>query len=140
MKRILADPLFAFLVMSFLIFLYYAAVHNDSDQIDDSIVMTDSDIDRLIDIYKRTWNSPPDSIALKRLIDQELKNEIFYKEGLKMNLDHNDEIIRRRLVQKYEFLMKDISDSVQPVEEQLIAYYELHKNNYQTEVKYSMQQ
>ena len=141
MKRILSDPLFAFLIISFLIFGYFAMVNDNSDLRDSSIVMTDSDIERLIDIYQRTWNNPPDSIALKRLIDQELKNEIFYKEGLKMNLDHNDEIIRRRLVQKYEFLMKDIiSDSVQPEESQLKEYYQLNQERYQTETSYSMEQ
>ena len=140
MKRIISDPLFAFLILSLFIFIYYAFVSDDPNRLDNTIVMTDHDIDRLIDIYQRTWSAAPDSLALRRLIDQELKNEIFYSEGLKMNLDHNDEIIRRRLVQKYEFLIKDISDNSPPTDEQLKEYYELHRERYLTEANYTMSQ
>ncbi len=140
MKRINSDPLFAFLILSLGIFIYHALVSDDTDRIDDKIVMTDHDIDRLIDIYQRTWSAAPDSIALQRLIDQELKNEIFYNEGLKMNLDHNDEIIRRRLVQKYEFLIKDISDNADPTDAQVQEFYRQHQERYQSEASYTMSQ
>lgn len=140
MKRIIFDPLFAFLILSLFIFIYHTIVSDDADRIDDTIIMTDHDVDRLIDIYQRTWSAAPDSIALQRLIDQELKNEIFYNEGLKMNLDHNDEIIRRRLVQKYEFLIKDISDNSEPTHAQIQDYYKQHEERYQTEARYTMRQ
>lgn len=140
MKRIISDPLFTFLILSLFIFIYYAYVSDDTNHLDNTIVMTDHDIDRLIDIYQRTWSAAPDSLALRRLIDQELKNEIFYSEGLKMNLDHNDEIIRRRLVQKYEFLIKDISDNSSPTVEQLKKYYKRHQERYLTEANYTMSQ
>ncbi len=140
MKRIFSDPLFAFLILSLFLFIYYSVVSDDTDRIDDTIIITDHDVDRLIDVYHRTWNAAPDSLALQRLIDQELKNEIFYNEGLKMNLDHNDEIIRRRLVQKYEFLIKDISDQTSPTETQLKDYHQLHQDQYQTAASYTLSQ
>ena len=139
-QRIIRDPLFVFLLLSIAIFFYYNVIIDPEETDDNVVVLTDGDIDRLVDIYQRTWSSPPDSLSLRRLIDQEIRNEIFYNEGLKMNLDHNDEIIRRRLVQKYEFLIKDLSDNVAPTEEQLKSFYQEHIHRYQSQATYTFEQ
>ncbi len=139
MNRVLKDPLFSFLLLSLLVFLYYGLVADDRDQSKDLIVIQDRDVDRLIDLYQRTWNSAPDEQTLKELLNKEIKTEIFYQEGLKMNLDHNDEIIRRRLVQKYEFLIKDISEYISPTDEELRAFYNLREDNYLTDELYSFE-
>lgn len=139
-QRIIRDPLFVFLLLSVAIFFYYSVVTDPEETGDNVVVLTDGDIDRLVDVYQRTWNSPPDSLALTRLIEQEIRNEIFYNEGLKMNLDHNDEIIRRRLVQKYEFLIKDLSDNTGATEEQLESFYQDEIQRYQSQPLFTFEQ
>ena len=57
-----------------------------------------------------------------------------------MQLDHNDEIIRRRLKQKYEFLVKDLADSQQPNEAALKAFYEEKSELYKEPTKLSFSQ
>ena len=83
---------------------------------------------------------PPDSASLTKLLAEEVKAEVFYREALRMQLDHNDEIIRRRLKQKYEFLVKDLADSQQPSVAELKRFYAEHREFYQAPSKLSFTQ
>ena len=56
------------------------------------------------------------------IIDNLIKEEILYHEALKLGLDQNDKIIKRRLIQKLEFYKE--SENLNKVkEENLIEYY-----------------
>ena len=57
------------------------------------------------------------------LIDQYVRETIFYREALAMGLDRDDTIIRRRLAQKLEFLSEDLVATVPPTEAELSAYF-----------------
>ena len=83
---------------------------------------------------------PPDSATLTKLLQEEVKAEVLYREALRMNLDHNDEIIRRRLKQKYEFLVKDLADNQSPNNNELKRFYEEHPVLYQAPAKLSFTQ
>jgi len=57
-----------------------------------------------------------------------------------MNLDHNDEIIKRRLSQKMQFLSNDIAALSEPTDEILKAYYKENSDKYLTPITYSLYQ
>ncbi|WP_223154807.1 peptidyl-prolyl cis-trans isomerase [Aestuariibaculum sediminum] len=58
-----------------------------------------------------------------------------------MNLDHNHEIVNRRLAQKKEFLGQDLTGLLAPAtEENLMAYFDKNKDTYVTPYKYSLYQ
>ncbi len=138
LSKILKDPLFSFVIIAGLIFLLYSALSTGESALEENyIVITDEDIDRLITSYQRTWNEAPDTTALHRLINEEIKSSIYYNEGLRLNLDHNDEIIRRRLVQKYEFLMEDLIGGQDPSEKDLKVFYEDNKDLYKSLIEFS---
>ena len=61
---------------------------------------------------------------MKAIIDRHLRQEVFYREALRMGLDKNDDIIRTRLAQKMEAVSSDLSLLMQPpTEEQLRAFH-----------------
>ena len=141
MKKILAEPLVHFILLGGLLFIIYGFLNrNEDNPEEDTIYIEDTDIERLVQAYRQNWNTLPDSITLHNLLQEEIKSEIFYREALRMQLDHNDEIIRRRLKQKYEFLIKDLSDMQQPTEEILRTFYKEHPNNYKSANKISFGQ
>ena len=74
---------------------------------------------------------------MDKLIAAEVKTEIYYREALRLGLAENDEIIRRRLKQKYEFLIKDNAIIEEPTDQQLKEFYDLNKDNYLEPGKYS---
>ncbi len=141
MQKILKEPLFHFLLIGGGLFFLYSFLNPSAEQLENNVIrIEESDVQRLIKAYQQNWNAPPDSATLKSLLKEEIKAEVFYREALRMQLDHNDEIIRRRLKQKYEFLVKDLADSQQPSEVALQTFYEKNGDLYQEPTKYSFSQ
>ena len=141
MQKILKEPLVHFLLIGASLFCLYSFLNPSAEQLENKVIrIEESDVTRLVKAYQQNWNAPPDSATLKSLLKEEIKAEVFYREALRMQLDHNDEIIRRRLKQKYEFLVKDLADSQQPSEAALQFFYEENGNLYKERVKYSFSQ
>lgn len=133
MNKLLREPLFHFLLLGGLLFALYSFLNKDEvDPEDYTIHITQSDVDRLVKAYQKNWNASPDSTTLAAIIEEEVNTELLYREALRMNLDHNDEIIRRRLKQKFEFLVKDLVSLEQASETDLQAFYKEHPKFYQS--------
>lgn len=94
------------------------------------IAITQDQIHSLAENYRLQHGGFPTSQQLQALVNDFIKEEIFYRQAQKLGLDANDEIIRRRLVQKYEFLEEDLSMPAEPTEPQLRNYYEQHLDRY----------
>lgn len=141
MQKIIKEPLVQFLLIGGALFFLYSFLNPSTEGVDNNLIsIDDSDVKRLIKSYEKTWNAPPDSTTLSNLVSEEIKSEVFYREAIRMQLDHNDEIIRRRLKQKYEFLVKDLANNLQPSEADLSDYYEEHTDQYLEPVKLSFSQ
>lgn len=109
MSRLLRDPLVHFLLGGLLLFGLYAQV-GDGPERRDRVVVGEAEVERLATTFARTWMRPPTRAELDGLIDDFITEEILYREALKLGLDRNDLVIRRRLRQKMEFLAQDLSD------------------------------
>lgn len=139
-KQIINESFFHFFIGGVLIFLlYYALNPIELGPNNNTIIIDEDDINRLSVQYEQSWNYKPDKSTTEQLIRQEIQNEILYREALRMNLDHNDEIIQRRLKQKFEFLIKDLIDHELPTEEQLKEYYKTNSDKYFTDKTISFQ-
>ncbi len=133
-KTIIKEPLVHFLLLGALIFMVHSWLNRGQNQPEDAeIIIQDSDIERLAKAYQQSWSTLPDTSVLKKLLLEDVHAEMLYREALRLNLDHNDEIIRRRLKQKYEFLVKDLAVQNIPTEEDLQAFYQENTSNYQSD-------
>lgn len=139
MKKLIKEPLAHFVVLGILLFLLYGLVNKKTDS-RDYIVIDDFDLESIISSWEMQWKRLPTERELKNLIEQNIKQEIFYQEALKMNLDHNDEIIKRRLSQKMQFLSNDLATINEPTDEELMRYYDKNFKKYLTPYKYSFYQ
>ena len=61
---------------------------------------------------------------------RDVHDEILYRQGLALKLDQDDMIVRRRVVQKMQFLMQDLNPPAEPTVAQLQAYYDAHAAKY----------
>ena len=59
---------------------------------------------QLVQVFAKTWQRPPTPEELRGLIDAYIKEEVYYREALKLGLDRDDTLIRRRMQQKLEFV------------------------------------
>ena len=107
--RLVREPLVHFLLLGGLLFgAWYA--FNDQPPISDSnrIVLDEAQVASLAATFQRTWLRLPSHEELAGLVKDRIKEEILYREALALGLDRDDQVIRRRLRQKMEFVSTDL--------------------------------
>jgi hypothetical protein len=65
-------------------------------------------------------------------VDTHIRNEILYREGVAMGLDRNDEVIKRRVLQKLEVFSEETSALGPPTHAELNAYLQKNAASYAT--------
>ncbi len=140
MKRILTEPLVHFLLIGALLFVGFALLQSDDQSMETTIVVTDSDIKILKADFERTWQRPPRETELEGLIEEKIREEIAYREGLALGLDRDDPYIRRRLRMKLELMLEDISAQGSPADEVLQKFLYDNREKFRQEPRYSLSQ
>ena len=132
MKKWCKEPLLHFLMIGALIFVLFSIVNNDEMTVSNNkIVVSTDDIERLSSNWSRKWNRPPTVIELQGLVESFIREEVYYREALALGLDQNDTILRRRLMQKMEFLSNDLAELNTPDETALNDYFLDHQDKYE---------
>lgn len=138
MKKILKEPLLHFLVIGALIFIIFSVINKEEVNLDGKkIVVSAGDIERLSANWAKKRNRPPTEQELKGLVESYIREEIYYREALALGLDQDDSILRRRLMQKMEFLSNDLADLSNPDETVLNDYFLGHQDKYQLPARIS---
>jgi hypothetical protein len=123
-KKLYKEPLLHFLIIGALIFVIFSMVSKDEVNVSSNkIVVTAADIERLSAAWAKKWNRPPTETELNGLLESFIKEEVYYREALALGLDKDDTILRRRLMQKMEFLSNDLAELNQPDETTLNKYF-----------------
>ncbi len=138
-KDLWREPLVHFLAAGALIFALDAALPRDQAE-GNQIVVSLEQVEQLALLWERTWGRPPTDQELQGSVRDYIKNEVYYREALKLGLDVNDQVIRRRLRQKLEFFVVEESSGQAPSREVLEAWYEEHSQNYLVPAEYTFEQ
>lgn len=138
MEKLSKEPLLHFLVIGALIFVIYSVVNNEKSAKDGNrIVVSSGDIERLSANWSKKWNRQPTDTELKGLVESYIKEEVYYREALALGLDQDDTVLRRRLMQKMEFLTNDLADLNNPDEKDLNDYLIAHQDKYELPARIS---
>jgi peptidyl-prolyl cis-trans isomerase C len=130
-KRCLRQPLLHFLIAGFALFVLYGGLHRSTvNQDPQRIEITPEVVQRIAISWLARWQRPASEQQLQGLIDEYVKEEILYREALKLGLDKDDTIIRRRLAQKMDFLAEDVASLREPAPGVLEAWYNQHQDQY----------
>jgi hypothetical protein len=127
--RLLRQPLLHFLLLGAAIFALNAWLGRGGDQ-SRTITITAADVARMADVWERQWRRPPTDAELRGLVDQQIHEEIFYREALAQGLDKDDIIVRRRLAQKLEFLAEDLTADPVPTQADLDTFFAANPERY----------
>jgi len=131
LKKWLREPLLHFLLIGALLFVAYGLQNDGISDQSKRIVFTQADINRLSLLWEKQRQRPPTQAELGGLIEQQVREQVFYREALAMGLDQNDAIVRRRLAQKVEFISADIAAQVEPSETELADYLASHSDKFE---------
>jgi hypothetical protein len=128
MKAVAREPLFHFLALGLLIWLGGGYWHAHHDR--HTIHIGSAHRRRIAAAYLRQFGQAPTPGQVQGLLERYIREEIFLREGLALQLDQDDEIVRRRIVQKYEFLQTDLRVPQQPDPGSLERWFEKNKQRY----------
>ena len=108
LRRLVREPLVHFLVLGAHVLRLSSGAGRDSPISGDTeIVVTQADIDRIAAGFATTWQRPPSDTELQGAINDYVREEVLYRAGLRLGLDKDDTIVRRRIRQKMEFFFED---------------------------------
>ena len=96
----------------------------------------ESEVARLGALWQTQTGAEATDAELRNLIESWLREEIYYREAVRLSLDRDDTIVRRRLVQKLRFLT-EAETTADPTEAGLRAWFEAHRADYRFPDRYS---
>lgn len=139
MHKLLKEPLIHFLGGALLVFGFFWATGTNRDPADYAINIGESDIARMKAGWVQNFRRPPSEKELDGLIEQQIVEEIYYREALRLGLDRNDPIIRRRLFTKMRFLNDQDGGDSEPSDAELQEWMEQNPDKYRLSSSYDLQ-
>lgn len=130
MNAWLSEPVVHFVAAGLVLFAASKMLGTDDNA--HVIVITPQREAQLASRYALQFGASPSTATLSQLVAQEIEEEILFRHGVALGLDRDDEIVRRRVVQKMQFLLHDIQAPPEPREVELSAYFEQHADRYVT--------
>jgi peptidyl-prolyl cis-trans isomerase C len=122
--RWLREPLVHFLLIGAAIFAIYGYLHlGQSASTSYRIVLSLDDLKQLDISFMSQWHRQPTPQEFRGLVEEFIRQEILYREGLAMGLDKDDTIVKRRMAQKMQFLAEDVATAHEPTTEELQTWY-----------------
>jgi len=137
-RALLREPLTHFLLFGAMIFIAAHAIEARSKRY--AITVSDADIARIVNSYQQQYGAPPSPDQVHTMVDNYIREEIFLREGLALGLDQNDEIVRRRVAQKYDFVQQDMATPREPGQAELANWFTANKARFALPEKRSFEQ
>ncbi len=139
--KLVREPLVHFVLIGAGVFALYALVAgDDQDATRGTIVVTEGRVQQLAQVFAKTWQRSPSPEELRGLVDAYIKEEVYYREALKIGLERDDTLIRRRMQQKMEFVTEPADEVLQPDDTTLQAYLDAHKADFRVEPRFAFEQ
>ncbi len=129
MPRWLRDPLVVFVLLGIGVFALDGWLAG-SETARPVIEITPAEVERLRARWIAQWGREPTEPELQTLIDQAVDEEVLYREALRLGLDRDDAIVRRRLAQKLTFILEDAGATGPPPQAEVEEYYARHAERY----------
>jgi peptidyl-prolyl cis-trans isomerase C len=123
------EPLVHFLVAGALIFAVWGGAGDAAGR---SITVTEAQVRGLTEQWEQQWHRQPTPGEVDGLIRDLIKDEVYYREAVRMGLDKDDIIIRRRMRSKMEFLVAAQAENEVPSGAALQNWLDTHRRDYAT--------
>ena len=125
LKRLLQEPLFHFLLLGIVLFGAYGVLSPEPESVDEPlrVELTADDLRQLAVMWLAQGRLLPTPEQMRSLVEQKVTEEILAREAVNLGLDQDDQIIKRRLAQKMDFLLADLATLQPPTDEELGAWF-----------------
>jgi len=120
-RKLLAEPMLHFLVIGIALFTAYRWMAPGPSG-GRRIVITQGVVDDLATQHVAARGREPSTTELNHLIESYVHDEILYREGLKLGLERDDIVVKRRVRQKIEMIAEEDASTRAPTDADLSAY------------------
>ena len=120
------EPLLHFLLLGLALFAVYSYLQRGHGGVESSkqIALTLDDLRQMDMYFESQWHRPPAPQEFQAMVEDKVREEVLYREGIAMGLDKDDTIVKRRMAQKMQFLAEDVAAAHEPTTAELKAWYE----------------
>ena len=125
-RKLAGDRFVWFLILGAGLFALHAWLDNPAS----NIRVSSSDMTMLASRWQAQTGAAPTPDELNSLVEYHVREEILAREARRLGLDADDAILRRRLVQKMELLIRDRYDPPPPSDGDLRAYFADHQSDF----------
>lgn len=121
-----------FVALGAALFVLHGAVAGEPpvDEERAPIVISDDFVEALVGQHARLSGRAPDDDERRGLVRRHIRDEALYREGRALGLEVGDTIVRRRLVQKVEFLLRGLVELPAPTDAELSSFIAAHPARY----------
>lgn len=134
---LLRQPLVQFVLIGAVIFAAWRLANPEAETAPTEIRVGASELKWLHDTWVGQFGHAPDAAEMASAVRGYVDEEMRYREGLALGLDADDTIVRRRLAQKYDFMLGAEAGDLIPTEAQLQAFLRKHAERYRLPAKTS---
>jgi hypothetical protein len=128
-RMLLGEPMLHFLLIGIALFAAYqwmSPVDSDGRR----IVITQGVVDDLVSQHVAARGREPSATELNHLIESYVRDEVLYREGVKLGLDRDDIVVKRRVRQKIELIEEEHGSTGTPTDADLSAYLAAHPTRF----------
>jgi len=138
-KRWMCEPLPHFLLIGTVLFGLYNYMNRGRGGFESSkqIVLSLDELRQMDMYFESQWHRQPTRTEFQAMVEDKVREEVLYREGLAMGLDKDDEIVKRRMAQKMQFLAEDVAAAYEPSTAELKAWFEKNSQRFALPSRYS---
>lgn len=134
------EPLVHFLAAGAVIWLVLGWQSEPVDPASRTITVSKEDRARLALQWERTLQRAPTDAELDSLTEQFIREEVLYREALRLGLDQDDAVLRKRLAGKMDYLAASMAETATATDAVLQEWLSKHPERFAPEVRYSFEQ
>ena len=126
------EPLVHFVAMGAVLYIGLTWGGTPPDPSSRVISVDASEKEKIAESWTLTMGRSPTDAELDLAIDAFVREEVLYREALRLGLDEGDSIVRRRLVSKMDLSASLAAETAEPTDAILRAFFEENADRYAT--------
>ncbi|UAB79361.1 peptidyl-prolyl cis-trans isomerase [Erythrobacter sp. SCSIO 43205] len=124
------EPLVHFTVLGAVMYVALTWGGNPPDPSSRVITVGSEEKERIAESWTLSMGRAPTDAELDSAIDAFVREEVLYREALRLGFDESDMVVRRRLVSKMDLSASLAAEVTEPSQEVLRGYFEANKELY----------
>jgi peptidyl-prolyl cis-trans isomerase C len=146
LQELLREPLTHFVVLGAALFLIYGMLRSEPAPAgtaalpDRRVAVRAADLEILRAGYAAAWKREPGAAELADLTQNFISEQILFQEASTLGLDTDDEVVRRRLIEKMTVLVRPQAPAGEPSESDLRGWYEIYRHRFRVPARIRFEQ